>query len=668
MFYLRLALINLRKNKVTYFPYLIAFSSIVAINVVIQLLITNPVLMKLTDSMTLMSSLSFGRIIIWLFTLIFMSYINRFLVKQRQSEFGLYHVLGLGKRELLQVIGMEYLCGYVIAIVVGLLGGLIFSRFSYLILQRLFQTPPTFYLTVDWIGLGQLILGFLGLTACMLGRIAWRILRLNPLAFFTEQIKGEKEPRSHWLAALVGLLCLVSGYFLAWKVQSAVLSIFVFFLAVVLVIMATYNLFFAGSVLLLKGLQRWKSFYYQPQHFIVIGNMMYRIRRNALGLASICILSTMALVTIITTSTMYFGRPVSIERNYPNELEVSMNTEASQVESLLHQTSFAHHVSFSKQIPVQVIHAHTFRLSNTGIWEPMIQGTASFMDYQTSFAFTFIDLASFNRLTNKTYHLRPKQVLLIEYQTNFPQSTLTLSANQTFQVIKKREHTRILSSHNPDSVVIVVPSTEQLQQLVALWQNTPSDTLHSVQQMIVIPKLRGTLPNQEQFQTDLMDRISQIVANGTNDKQSVRYFYQFKQDAIRTYQAVDASLFFIGVLLGTVFLLAAVLIIYYKQIAEGFEDRERYKILQEVGMDDAAIQHSIRSQVALLFAFPLFLALVHVFFAYPIIQKILALLEINNATLYFYVTLFVSICYGGLYVSVYLMTSRTYYQIIRKND
>ena len=674
-FYSRLALDGIRKNRPVYLPYLLTCAGMVMMFYIMTYLASSPLFGEFTAQI-----LGLGVFVIAFFAVIFLFYSNAFLIRRRQKEFGLYNILGMTKHNIGRVLLWETLFSYLFAMAVGLFFGILFSKLAELIFLNIMGAETTFTLSVSVQGLIYSAVLFAGIFLLLLLVSLARVRLSNPLSLLKSEAKGEKPPKANWVFALLGLGVLAGAYTIAVRIQEPMAALAYFFIAVLMVIAATYLLFLAGSVALCRLLQKSKGFYYKPNHFVSVSGMVYRMKRNGAGLASICILATMVLVTVSTTGSMFFGGEKAMRARYPYDVSIELTFGSAE------------DCTSENQVVIEqmVQDAMGDRAENTVVYN-MAQ-TTGFLDgsgylqldaasQSDVFGMTmealndvrlvyFIPLSDYNRLKNTDVELAPDEALIWSSGKPFPCETFSCEGTDRVLRMKPVEELPIrIPEYTPPVTVYVVVLPDWEGYLNSMSDRFRVSLIHYVQDCDF--DLPGVgLEETRTLMGDLSNRLAREFRYDENMKSTADktncwslgwLSYLDRRDG---HYELYGSLFFLGSLLSIVFLFGAALIIYYKQLSEGYEDQNRYAIMRKVGMSRREIRSSINSQVLTVFFAPLLLAGLHLCFAFPMMQKILVMFAISNLTLLIGVTAATFLIFALFYVLVYRWTAHTYYGIV----
>lgn len=660
MFYLKLASTNLKKNHRGYLPFLISMLFLVAINTMTQVIVNNEGMRALPGGDSASSMFGLGHIVIIIFTVIFSFYTNSFLLKQRKKELGLYNILGLGKRELYQLMIWESFLSFFIVLITGLITGVVLSKLAFLVLRRLISVGNEFVFQLLPESLGFVSLLFLGIFFLLLLINCWQIKKTNPISLLHGSKKGEQEPKARWIIAILGLVFLGSGYGIAVTIDSPISALTLFFVAILLVILGTYCLFMAGSIALLKLLKRNERFYYKTNHFISISSMMHRMKQNAAGLASICILSTMVLVTAATTGSLFFGQKDVENTRYPRDVMISTVQQPEKVKAAIEAVSAEKQAPITKQVYLTSTKSIMFQPKNGNYQLTPLE------DFYNSKSATialisFMTAQEYAKHTDETVNLKDDEIYFYPVSGDVDGNQLKLE-DQKFKIKKRINKFPGINQQIEltDYFVVVLANQSVLEQCLSDW----------------FPKKAVAAENYPEynfmFNTDLKEKEKQIDFAQTLRNQLNQQLGDSQVRIVDKYTFVSENkiftggFFFLGIIFGATFILATALIIYYKQISEGIDDRERFEILQKVGMSHREVKKVIRSQVMMVFSFPLVVAVIHLGFAFPLIKKLLVLFGLVNWKLFLLVCVIVTVIFAILYFVVYRLTARSYYQLVER--
>ena len=591
-----------------------------------------------------------GCIVVALFSIVLLLYANSFVMKRRQRELGLYNILGLEKRHIALLCLWETLYCALAAIVGGIAVGILFSKLTLLLLLQIARLPVEFGFEISVPGIFATAALFAVLFALTLVCNLFRVSRSRPVELLHSDSAGEREPKTKRLLVVLGLLTLGGGYFLSWKVQRPEEALALFFLAVVLVMIGTYCLFTAGSVAVLKALRSNPGYYYQTRHFTAVAGLLHRMKQNAVGLANICILSTMVLVTVSTTVSLYTGMESSLDQMFPHDVDIIQSLDDRDedgpqlsTEELLAQVERNLAAAGRK---AELLQWYT-RTDTVGYYS----GNTFSLNFQDGIN-TQIELLTaeeYSRLTGRSVTLEPDQVFVQMENLDLP---------KTFYIESLPFHVAGTVTDFPryNTTVLVSGHTARVSLVVA------DETVISA----IGAQDRNGLDREFRIQMDLDGTEAQKLAcvdlllNGTGGGTAINS----RQDNAVDLYAMYGGFLFLGIFLGLLFLLATALIIYYKQISEGYEDQRRYQILRQVGMTDREVRASIHSQILLVFFLPLCTAGIHTAAAYPMVSKLLTLFQLTSTGHYALCTAGTLAVFCAVYALVYGLTARAYRRII----
>ncbi len=659
----RLALTNLKKNRRLYYPYAIMTIVSTAISYIFASLAFHPDLGQVKGANGVTQVLGFGMIVVMLAVAIMVLYANSFVMKQRSKEFGVYSILGLEKKHLLLMTFLENVVYSTSTILTGLLLGLALDKLFYALLLKTMQMPvvltSVFQLKNVAIVLAYLYGIFILVSLVNIGKLGLT----DSLKLVQGKKRGDKKTGFLWLQTLLALILLGTGYVIAQLVTSPIQAIPSFFGATLLVILGTYLLFQAGVISLLNWLKRRQTYYYKPDNFISVSNLIFRMRKNALGLATITILSTMFLVTMVGGLNIYIGGKDYIANQNPNDYSIDVVMEPTTSKTQVEEWADA--ILEEAKIPVEskVVYpyqqAYFSNVTNQQVAFLSDEKAAS-IDFSGLGVGFILDQASYEKMTGQKLELEADQVAIYSKVVQF-QAGQTLAFDE-----KKMEVAQVLSEnvtlgHLPDHVSFNVSQyLIVVVQDLTIFENQAENHYYM--------GFESSLSEEEQvdsqetflsgsFESELWE--SNILPDGTN-----AISLAYRAYAMRTFFSFAGSLFFIGLLLSLTFLMAVVLVIYFKQISEGYEDRDRFVIMTKVGLDENQARQSIRKQLLMVFFLPIFLAIVHLGFAYKMLSSILLTIGVVNAALMFQVTVSICVIYFLLYLLVYTITTQSYKKII----
>ena len=669
----RLAFQNIRNNRKTYIPYMFTCIFCIAMMYMMEFLRDCPGLEQAVPQINeVRMILNAGEVVVIIFCCIFLIYSNSFLMKRRQKEIGLYNILGLEKRHIGKIMFLETLITSLLSLAGGIALGILGSKLSLLLLLHILHIPAIlgFYVSFQGILVCLLMFGAVFLLILFLNMARVQINR--PIELLRGNNTGEREPKAKWLLALLGFICLGAGYYIAVTTESPIQAILLFLVAVLLVMAGTYLLFTAGSIVILKLMRHKKSFYYRTGNFISISGMIYRMKQNAIGLASICILSTGVLLMVSMTVSLYSGMHDIMVNRYPFEVDMDISG-VSEEEAALARNTFAQVIS-ERQIPVDNMVSETY-LFLAGLQDKtthdIILSDKSYTDtsgktLSSAIGLYIIRQSEYASLTGTDPNLSDGSVLGWYPGAEDKQA---LSINDTeFTVQKWLEAFPLAVNYDiiTDCAAFVVTDTdfEKLDQMRSeMYKNVsayPSGQDLSVHLGL---NIKGTKEDQILLGTPVLKAVKDLKSNGRlNENSSLSC--GIRQQEYESYYADNGTLLFIGIFLGSLFLMGTAMIIYYKQISEGYEDQGRFEIMQKVGMSHREVKSSIRRQILMVFFLPLLMAMVHISMAFPLIRRILLLFGMDNTGLYIKCTAGTVLVFAVVYGIIYSITAKSYYNIV----
>lgn len=675
-FYIRLAKDGILKNRKFYFPYILTCICMIMMFYVVRFLSVNETFKTIRGGDLLQGLLGVGVFVVAVFALIFLFYTNSFLVRRRQKEFGLYNILGMGKRNLVKILIWENLITAAVSIVLGLLCGVLFSKLAELAAVRMLGGTTGFGITMELDSVLYTAALFLGIFALIMMRMLVSIYRLRPVEMLRSENVGEKPPKANWILALIGLILLGIAYYMAVAILDPVSAVMMFFNAVFLVIVATYLLFISGSVALCRILQKNKNYYYKTKHFVSLSSMAYRMKRNGAGLASICILSTMMLVTVSSTTCVYTQVDQAVEQRYTRDINISMYDEFTKAPDQSITEPYIEAMSGvlgEYGMTAQDVQKY-YLYDNYGIqagdqfklnmYEDEANGT---LDYSSMIELYFITLADYNALTGENRELGEDEMLVCPMKMEYNYDTLTIEEFGTWNVEKLDAAPVSIGSVEANmngSLILVVKDISFVEAVAQYEYDTAME--YGGYFGRITQQYGFNLDCSEEKQLEIYDDIFNAVNQlGQENTALADFMTESKAQGRSDIIGINGGLFFLGILLGSVFLFGTVLIMYYKQISEGYEDQKRFDILMKVGMTQKEVKRSINSQVLTVFFLPLIMAGVHLAFAFPLISKMLMLISTAaDRELLLIVTVGCYLVFALFYMIVYWVTSKSYYTIV----
>lgn len=656
--YARLAAGGIRRNGRLYAPYILTCSLMAMMYYIVCFLSDNSMLSDMKGGDMLREMMGFGIVIMGIFAGIFLFYTNSFLIKQRKREFGLYNILGMGKRNIARIMTWETVIVYLISMILGAGAGILFSKLAELLAVRILSGKAQYEFSVSVSGLISMLAVFAVIFLLIYLNVLRQVFFSKPIELLHSESAGEKPPRANWFLAVLGAVLLGLAYYMAVTIEEPMTALLAFFGAVLLVIIATYLLFIAGSVAICKALQKNRSYYYKTNHFISTSQMAYRMKRNGAGLASICILCTMVLVTLSSTICLYAGEEQMLYQRYPRDIAVSQynvtDEEFSQLKEEISASLERHDITAENVIGYQYLPLGGAIFGNKLELEPETDAISELtLDLRTVFV---LPIEDYNRAYGENIVLSDGEAAVFIKGRDFSYDTLEISNYGSFNI------TRHINSFDlvGNDAASVLDSIYLFVRDEALLDEINRSQLEAVETQYARVHYYG-------FDMDCGDDTESLVYNEISQYlKSTERSYSLESRVVNRgeFMGMYGGMFFLGIIFGSVFILAAVLIMYYKQISEGYDDRARFDILRKVGMNDRDIRRAVNSQVLTVFFAPLIAAGVHMAFAFPMLTKLLGLFGMRDTGFLAVVTL---VCFGvfaAMYTLVYLITSRSYYRIV----
>ncbi|WP_035054878.1 FtsX-like permease family protein [Carnobacterium pleistocenium] len=644
-FFSKLALRNLKSNKQIYFPYIFASIATVAMFYMMVALMGNEFIQTRSDTLSTLFTL--GAVVVGAFSFIFILYTNSFLIKRRKKEIGLYAILGMKKSHVSKILTIESITTSFFSIVIGLIVGHLLGELTFLILNYALKFgikmsfPFTIMATAITIGLFVLI--FLITLIYNITQVTFS----NPIQLIKGKQTGEREPKSSILLFILSLLLIGSGYWMSVAIDNPLDAILYFFLAVVLVIAGTYFLFIAGSIFILKALKKNKALYYRPSPFISISGMLYRMKQNAVGLANITILATMVIIAVSTTAAIFIGTQDTLEVRFPYE----------------NQRTYYKTVDLEEQLDAIKKETVTsgLKVTETEMYTyynlfPLIEKNEMVIG-ETDFSKRIPDTVQllvredYERIADQAIELKSNEVLLFDLNNTFDFSTL-LIGDTTYQIKSKIENPLKMDESQSPNMIVVVDSKEVVESIIATDLEVRGIEIPIVSDAVLSWNTTGT---QEQKK----DYSNKIAASDSDNS-----YFDSKELLREEWYSMNGGFLFLGIFLGLLFTFGAALITYFKQVSEGYDDREKFQIMQKVGLDKQMIRKTTRLQIIWMFLLPLIIAVIHVIFAFPIIQKLLLIFSVVNTALIFWCFIGVIVGFSLIYWIIYQVTSKVYYSIV----
>ncbi len=658
--YFRLAVTNLKNNRQFYVPYILAGIVSVMMFYIMRTIQGSTGIASMRGAGTLSIVLTMGLVIVGICACIFLFYTNSFVMKRRKKELGVYNILGMEKRHIAKVMAWESIILYLLSVCGGLLIGIVFHKLAAMFLYKLTGVSESIPFYISGWGCIQTAELFGILYLLMLFYNFLQVRLANPIALLHGDSVGEREPKAKWFSAISGVICILAGYYLAVTVQEVIMAVNIFFVAVLLVIAGTYILFVSVSIAFLKILKGNKKYYYQTTHFITVSGMLYRMKRNAVGLANICVLSTMVLVIISTTVCLYAGLEDSLKNNFPAEISITLYRdfipEVSERELLMEQL-FAAGKEQNRKLTEVSEYADIVVVTH-------IEGNKveCFDNTNDSYNFTEMGMlylmtrADYERFTGHSYEAIPQGSVMVTSPITFDEDSIVLFGTE-YPVARKMD----IPTDFPNKEIEGFLNPQQICYVIVEDANALSPFLAESQvQYHIEIEMDGTPEERKMYASAVREVLD---AHRTEPGFQTR-IVTARAEQRDSYMEMNGGFLFLGLFLGSMFLMITVLIIYYKQISEGFEDRERFAIMIKVGMGRSMVKAAINTQVRTVFFLPIAVAVIHLVMAFPMLKIILYVFGLMNTTLFAGCLVATVAVFGVIYFVVFKLTSSSYYRIV----
>ncbi len=656
-FFSSLALRNIKSNKQLYIPFLLSSTAIIAMFFLMVSLMTNKFVQERSSSLPTLFMI--GVVVIGIFSVIFILYTNSFLIKRRKKEIGLYGILGLEKKHVAKILFFESLFSSLLSIAAGLLTGLLFGRLVFMLLNFMLRMPNEIAYTTSLLSAGITIGLF---TAIFVLTYLYNVSQFtfaNPIKLLKGKQEGEKEPKGSLILFILSLIFLGWGYGISITIPDPLAAIEKFFLAVLLVIIGTYLLFISGSIFILKALKNNKRIYYRPGAFISISGMLYRMKQNAVGLANICILASMVIIAVSTTITIYLGSEETLENRFPYEHNIKLFGDMDDVAEMNNRFFELQEevLALTEENGLEVTEMESYRYESFfgNLEDGRFVFEQSSVDGTLPVLMMVIPLEDFNGMTGENYSLEDDEAL-------FYHSTKTYEKEELAIGDKSYSLTEIENEFSADmalteSIALVVPDETHLLDLRDDYMEQFPESTHITIDAEIGWNTEGT-EEQEEALTDQL-------ANEYNFSSGNDGLYESREIQREEWYSINGGFLFLGIFLGLLFTLGTLLITYFKQVSEGFDDRGKFQIMQKVGLDEEMIKDSTRSQIVWMFLLPIVIATIHVSFAYPIVRKLLLIFGVTNDMTWLLTFIGVVIAFAAVYWVIYRLTSKVYYSIVK---
>lgn len=659
--YTKLAITNIKNNRQFYFPYLLTGIITVAMFYIMCALESNPGIQSMPGAKDLGLILRLGIGVIGIFAVIFLFYTNSFIIKRRKKELGIYNILGMEKRHIAKILSKEAFFTAIIAIGGGLVTGVLFHKLACMLLYRMigFNGGITFSFSKKGVMITAILFAIVYLLTYIYD--LFQVQLANPIELLQSGNKGEREPKTKAIMAVLGVLCLGAGYFIAITTKNPIKALTLFFVAVILVIIGTYLLFTAGSIALLKILRRNKGYYYQTKHFTSVSGMIYRMKQNAVGLANICILSTMVLVAVSTTVSLYVGIEDIMKERYPNEINISAyyDTGAPAEDSIAPIVEKSVKESGRKiRHEEDYLELYFAAIKDQGQYSLDKEKVKTAGDRVSGFVVLTREDCK-KKYNEEIPELAENEVALLTIKKT-DMDTLVLE-NRSYHVkeIKQFQNTEdfeTIADIMDEYYYVIVNDVQDMERLWQLQKDIYQENSSSISRQV-----RLDIDGDSEQKKECFENIKTALGP---EQAKARILIDSRQSNLDEFYQIYGGFLFLGLFLGILFLMITVLIIFYKQISEGYDDKERFSIMEKVGMSNDEVKATIRSQVRTVFFLPILMAAVHVGMAFPMIKRLLSLFGLSNTALFAGCMAGTILVFALIYLLVFLKTSKTYYKIV----
>lgn len=659
--YTKLAITNIKNNRQFYFPYLLTGIITVAMFYIMCALESNPGIQSMPGAKDLGLILRLGIGVIGIFAVIFLFYTNSFIIKRRKKELGIYNILGMEKRHIAKILSKEAFFTAIIAIGGGLVTGVLFHKLACMLLYRMigFNGGITFSFSKKGVMITAILFAIVYLLTYIYD--LFQVQLANPIELLQSGNKGEREPKTKAIMAVLGVLCLGAGYFIAITTKNPIKALTLFFVAVILVIIGTYLLFTAGSIALLKILRRNKGYYYQTKHFTSVSGMIYRMKQNAVGLANICILSTMVLVAVSTTVSLYVGIEDIMKERYPNEINISAyyDTGAPAEDSIAPIVEKSVKESGRKiRHEEDYLELYFAAIKDQGQYSLDKEKVKTAGDRVSGFVVLTREDCK-KKYNEEIPELAENEVALFTIKKT-DMDTLVLE-NRSYHVkeIKQFQNTEdfeTIADMMDEYYYVIVNDVQDMERLWQLQKDIYQENSSSISRQV-----RLDIDGDSEQKKECFENIKTALGP---EQAKARILIDSRQSSLDEFYQIYGGFLFLGLFLGILFLMIIVLIIFYKQISEGYDDKERFSIMEKVGMSNDEVKATIRSQVRTVFFLPILMAAIHVGMAFPMIKRLLSLFGLSNTALFAGCMAGTILVFALIYLLVFLKTSKTYYKIV----
>lgn len=650
----KLSIDGIKKNKATYFPYILINSFAIFVFFIFSAIATNDFIRNVPHAfyVYILLNMSLGLLGIILAPILVTS--NEFLVKQRKKELGLYSILGMEKKHIAVIMIVEQCIIYVVSIIIGVIISAVFSKISFMSLLKLASLPNDIEFLVKPINITATLIYFGGIAVYNIFCNVYNVTKLNPIELLGGSKKGEKEPRFLAIKALLGIAIVGMGYHNASIMEMDSMLFLNFFAAVALVVIGTYFLFSSVSIIVLKLLQKNKKFYYKSKNFTTVSGMLYRMKKSARTLANICVFSTMVIITLICTVTLYIGQEDGIRFNYPLDCRFDFHAnefDNEAFDNIITDTAIENNVEINDKIGFDYLMLRVHKV------EENIEFSENYKElpYDEKAIIRLMTVDRFNEIENTDFALGENEILVYSNEKDFGKEEITLG-DYTFTV--KEELSKILTESKEESnfannvyYFIFADDRYFSDLLMASGYNDVESKMHTI---------RFNLEGEEEDKREFVNELNS-KAEASAGFSIAKNIIEFGEET----RAMNGGLLFMGIFFGLIFTVCLVIMMYYKQITEGYEDKYNFNIMKKVGMSDDEIRKTIVRQIVLVFFTPLIVAIIHTIVGMQVVSKLMAVLFIHSNQLMFLATIGISLIFTLVYIVSYSITSKSYYRIVR---
>lgn len=671
-FHFKLATANIQKNKRLYLPHILAEAGLITMFYIMITLQKDENLVKVASQLLIIIEMGVAVVVILSFIIVL--YTNSFLMKQRKREFGLYNVLGMNKTDIGHILFFENFISYMVSVVIGIGFGILLYKLCTSLICKILKIPTIlgFYISTEGIVITIMLFFAIFFITYMYNK--WQIIRLKPSTLLLSNQMGEKEPKIKWILLVLGLLFLGGGYYLAITIESPLNALELIFVAIILVIIGTYFLFVAGTIALLKSLKKNKKYYYQPNHMTAVSGLLYRMKQNAVGLSSICILATGVLVMLSTTVSLYAGVEDSVNLLQENDLQISGNILGDVHSGKRIQAEF---VELAKKVAKEMDIEITY-LDTKNYFEAVYEYTNGNLlsmesqNYTTNTemnSVTMMTASEYERLMGIKLNLQKNQVACMPINdganNEFKHFYIDNMEFENVYTLEKAPSTRNTFTIFECYFMVVSDETVMNQIIQQYFSDLPA--VNEGQNNIVVLDYNGTDSQKKEFEERMKKEASDVISNLSENNSSAnetKFNFDSKKELYQSLYQMVGGFLFLGIMLGIVFVFATAIVIYYKQISEGYEDRHRFIIMQKVGMSNREVQKSIRSQILLVFFLPLIVAIIHLAVAFKPLNCLLQVFFMPNSSLFLLCAVISVIIFAVIYGFIYSVTAKTLHHTI----